>query len=1132
MSMDKKQRYLLSMEPHLAKQKDGKQDTYKRFRYLLSITDLFSHFISKKALHDKNLQKILKDYELTHASDPNKKDYVSRHHRKSEKEEDAELIAEEELDNEENGYFNEEEYVTESPKFIQGGTLRDYQIQGLNWLISLHENKLSGILADEMGLGKTLQTISFLGYLRYVKKINGPFLVLVPKSTLDNWQREFNKWTPDVEAVVLQGDKETRSDMINNVIKEAKFDVLITSYEIVIREKNALKKFAWQYIVIDEAHRIKNEQSALSQIIRLFYSKNRLLITGTPLQNNLHELWALLNFLLPDIFGDSEIFDEWFEQNNSDEDQEVLVQQLHAVLNPFLLRRIKADVEKSLLPKIETNVYVGMTEMQIQWYKSLLERDIDAVNGAVGKREGKTRLLNIAMQLRKCCNHPYLFEGAEPGPPYTTDEHLVYNCGKMIILDKLLKRLKEQGSRVLIFSQMSRLLDILEDYCYFREWEYCRIDGSTPHEERIEAIDEYNKPQSEKFVFLLTTRAGGLGINLVTADTVILFDSDWNPQADLQAMDRAHRIGQKKQVHVYRFVTEHAIEEKVIERAAQKLRLDQLVIQQGSGKKSANLGNSKDDLLEMIQFGAKSVFEEDTNKMTTDTDIDEILKKGEKKTQELNAKYQALGLDDLQKFNEIDNQSSYEWNGRTFEKKKTDVALNWINPSRRERRKEQQKYSVDDYYKEIIGGGSKNNKNTSQTKLPKAPKIIQGQDYQFFPKELDGLQEKEQLFFKRKVNYQVNSYDINGAMSDDSDSDDDTEKNSNVDIEAKIKEEQAKIDNAPDFTEEDEAEKQRLISKAFTNWTKRDLLAFVNACGRYGRSNINLIKKSVENKTPDEVEEYAKVFWQRYTELNGYEKYINTIENGERKTEKLRQQEIILKKKLAQYSHPLYEMMIQYPPNNARRTYNSLEDKFMLITVSKYGLLDENLFEKLKQEIMLSDIFTFDWFIRTRTIHELSKRVNTLLTLVVREYESPEAVKKRRNKTVPNSNEASLAPSVNSQSNSSVSALATSNNTSTNINTSINYNVNYNNNSRPHDGLPMHINSLNNNKTTTVPNSRPVQNNVVNSFSNMSYLNNTNNTDIVYNNSNNNSNSPQAINNIEHNINQNTDGHINKKAKI
>ncbi|GMF00584.1 unnamed protein product [Ambrosiozyma monospora] len=218
---------------------------------------------------------------------------------------------------------------------------------------------------------------------------------------------------------------------------------------------------SWSVILI-----LKNENSLLAQIIRLFHSRNRLLITGTPLQNNLHELWALLNFLLPDIFSDSETFDDWFSgstnQDNDDnsngdadskqqqqEHDDLVVQQLHKVLQPFLLRRIKADVEKSLLPKKELNVYVGMSDMQRKWYQKILEKDIDAVNGANGKKESKTRLLNIVMQLRKCCNHPYLFDGAEPGPPYTTDEHLVYNSKKMRVLDKLLKRLKEQDSRKL-----------------------------------------------------------------------------------------------------------------------------------------------------------------------------------------------------------------------------------------------------------------------------------------------------------------------------------------------------------------------------------------------------------------------------------------------------------------------------------------------------------------------------------------------------------------------------------------------------------------------------------------------------------------------------------------------------------
>lgn len=965
-----------------------KEDTYKRFKHLLGLTDLFRHFISIRAKQDKNMRKLLNsidgDIKTTGRRSRRSSDDW-RHHRKTEKEEDAELMVEEE---------NEDlttTVINESPTFVKSGTLRDYQIQGLNWLISLHENKLSGILADEMGLGKTLQTISFLGYLRYVKNIEGPFIIIVPKSTLENWQREFAKWTPEVETVVLQGDKVQRQTIIKNIVLQARFDVLITSYEMVIKEKSTLKRLAWRYIVIDEAHRIKNEQSALSQIIRLFYSKNRLLITGTPLQNNLHELWALLNFLLPDIFGDSEVFDEWFEQNNGEEDQEVVVQQLHTVLSPFLLRRVKADVETSLLPKIETNVYVGMTEMQIQWYKSLLEKDIDAVNGAVGKREGKTRLLNIVMQLRKCCNHPYLFEGAEPGPPYTTDEHLIFNAGKMIVLDKLLKKKKEAGSRVLIFSQMSRLLDILEDYCYFRDYEYCRIDGTTSHEDRIDAIDEFNKPSSDKFIFLLTTRAGGLGINLVSADTVILYDSDWNPQADLQAMDRAHRIGQKKQVHVYRFVTENAIEEKVIERAAQKLRLDQLVIQQGLGKKTPNLGNSKDELLNMIQFGARDVFEKKSAKITIEDDIDEILKKGEQKTKELSAKYETLGLDDLQKFNGFGDQSAYEWNGENFQKKGNETDFKWINPSRRERRRDHT-YSVDDYYKEVIGGsksgGKTSLKNSPQPRMPRPPKMVNIQDFQFFPSELQRLQEKEQLSYKKKVNYKVSAYDLGSEEND----------LSTEDLEEKIREEQAKIDNAQDYTDEDDALKQKYTSQAFTNWSKREFLNFISACAKFGRDNLKLIASAIENKSLAEVEAYSRVFWDRYQEISGYEKYLNTIKTGEKKADRLKLQESLLRRKIEQCRSPIHDMTIQYPPNNARRTFNALEDKFILIAVNKHGLLTENLYEKVKQEIMDSYLFQFDWFIKTRTVNELSKRANTLLTMITREFEGPEAFKRKRNK--------------------------------------------------------------------------------------------------------------------------------------
>ncbi|VDL84867.1 unnamed protein product, partial [Nippostrongylus brasiliensis] len=292
-----------------------------------------------------------------------------------------------------------------------------------------------------------------------------PHLVIVPKSTLKNWMNEFAKWCPSITACCIIGDEKERNEVIHDVILPQKFDVCCTTYEMVLKVKTQLKKLVWKYIIIDEAHRIKNEKSKLSEVVREIKSKNRLLITGTPLQNNLHELWALLNFLLPDMFSSSEDFDSWFTdgsmQGNTD-----IISRLHKVLQPFLLRRIKSDVEKSLLPKKEVKIYVGLSKMQREWYTKVLMKDIDVINGA-GKVE-KARLMNILMHLRKAANHPYLFDGAEPGPPYTTDQHIVDNSGKMVVLDKLLKKLKQQGSRVLIFSQFSRVLDLLEDYCWWK----------------------------------------------------------------------------------------------------------------------------------------------------------------------------------------------------------------------------------------------------------------------------------------------------------------------------------------------------------------------------------------------------------------------------------------------------------------------------------------------------------------------------------------------------------------------------------------------------------------------------------------------------------------------------------------
>lgn len=951
--------YFLEQQKNLNARKVS--DSVKRFKYLLGLTDLFRHFIDARAKIDPSFKQLLHEADFDSIKDDKPKGQVSNdhRHRKTEKEEDQELLMNEETEESATTIF------TESPGYIQGA-MRDYQIQGLNWMISLYENNISGILADEMGLGKTLQTIAFLGYLRYIRGIAGPHIVIVPKSTLDNWSREFKRWTPEVSTVVLQGDKETRGQLINDRILSCDFDVLITSYEMVLREKGQLKKFAWEYIIVDEAHRIKNEDSMLSQIIRVFNSRNRLLVTGTPLQNNLHELWALLNFILPDVFSDSKVFDEWFEGHGSDQDS--VVKQLHKVLRPFLLRRVKSDVEHSLLPKKEVNLYLGMSDMQVKWYQKILEKDIDAVNGAVGKRD-KTRLLNIVMQLRKCCNHPYLFEGAEPGPPYTTDEHLVYNCGKMLILDKMLARFRKEGSRVLIFSQMSRMLDILEDYCLFRGYQYCRIDGSTAHEDRISAIDEYNKPDSEKFVFLLTTRAGGLGINLTTANIVVLYDSDWNPQADLQAMDRAHRIGQTRQVFVYRFVTENAIEEKVLERAAHKLRLDQLVIQQGRAQ-AHNNATSQGDLLNMIQHGAEAVFNQKDGAVSqsmNDEDIDAILARGEEKTAELYSRYEKLGIDDLQKF---ESDSAYEWNGKDFKSVGGNKGLVagkfWINPGKRERK---ENYSIDSYYKGVLTGG----RAPAKPQAPRAPKQVNIQDHQFYPQRLIDIQEKETSYYRKQLGYKVPI-----AEGDDKE----------LEIrEAERQLEQAEIDEAEPLTAEEEEEKKELSQQGFSNWNRRDFMHFIHLNAKHGRDNIEAISAEFEDKTIDEVREYAEFFWQRYTEIDGYDRYIAQIEAGEERSRRVKQQKELIKRKVESYKAPLQQLQFACPVGHGKKIYSDDEDRFLVVQLYRFGLDSDSLYEKIRDAIRDSPMFRFDWFFLSRTPIELSRRCTSLITAIVKEFE-------------------------------------------------------------------------------------------------------------------------------------------------
>jgi len=938
----------------------------KKFDYLLQQTELFSHFMgtNQKA---KSPLKVKRDTPKLPVQAKNGKEGDHRH-RMTEQEEDVEI-----LDDLNHSKKNMVQF-DESPSFIKNGKMRDYQVRGLNWMISLYENGINGILADEMGLGKTLQTISLLGFMKHFKNINGPHMVLVPKSTLGNWMNEFKRWCPSVRAVCLIGDQDTRNKFIRDTMMPGGWDVVVTSYEMIIREKSVFKKFNWKYLIIDEAHRIKNEESKLSLIVREMKTANRLLITGTPLQNNLHELWSLLNFLLPDVFSSSTDFDEWFDTNKCLGD-EGIVKRLHGVLKPFLLRRLKIDVEKSLLPKKETSIYVGLSKMQREWYTKILMKDIDIVNGA-GKVE-KMRLQNILMQLRKCTNHPYLFDGAEPGPPYTTDEHLIYNAGKFAVLDKLLPKLQENGSRVLIFTQMTRILDILEDYCWFRNHSYCRIDGQTPHEDRDAQIQEYNAEGSKKFIFMLSTRAGGLGINLYTADIVILFDSDWNPQMDMQAMDRAHRIGQKKQVRVYRLVTENTVDEKIVERAAVKLKLDRMVIQQGrlSDQNKTNLG--KDDMLNMIRHGAKQVFLSDKDGEMDDADVEAILQQGEIKTAAANKKLDTLGESSLRNFtlDTKQEESVYSFEGEDFrEKNRDDIGLNWIAPPKRERKAN---YAVDAYFRDALRVGGVEPKAHKAPRPPKQPIV---QDFQFFPSRLFELLDQEIYHYRKMMGYKV---PLNTDLGSDA--------------KKAQKEEQRRVDEAEELSEEEQEEKEDLLLQGFTNWTKRDFNQFIRLHEKYGRAEIDSISKEIEGKSPEEVVEYSKAFWERNNELQDIDRVMAQIEKGEAKIQRRGFIKNSLDSKIARYRAPFHQLRIAYGTNKGKN-YTEEEDRFLVCMLHKLGFDKENVYEELRAAVRNAPQFRFDWFIKSRTAMELQRRCNTLITLIERENHEIEEKEKAEKK--------------------------------------------------------------------------------------------------------------------------------------
>uniref|UniRef100_A0A2R8P3B7 Helicase, lymphoid specific n=1 Tax=Callithrix jacchus TaxID=9483 RepID=A0A2R8P3B7_CALJA len=491
----------------------------------------------------------------------------------------------------------------QQPKHFTGGVMRWYQVEGMEWLRMLWENGINGILADEMGLGKTVQCIATIA-LMIQRGVPGPFLVCGPLSTLPNWMAEFKRFTPDIPTMLYHGTQEERQKLVRNIHKRQGtlqiHPVVITSFEIAMRDRSAL-----QILTPFLLRRLKSD-------VALEVPPKREVVVYAPLSKKQEIFYtAIVNRTIANMFGTSE--------------KETI--ELSPTGRPK--RRTRKSINYSKIDDFPNELEKLMSQIQPEVDR---ERTVVEVNVPV-ESEVNLKLQNIMMLLRKCCNHPYLIE--YPIDPVTQefkiDEELVINSGKFLILDRMLPELKKRGHKVLLFSQMTSMLDILMDYCHLRNFNFSRLDGSMSYSERERNMHSFNT-DPEVFIFLVSTRAGGLGINLTAADTVIIYDSDWNPQSDLQAQDRCHRIGQTKPVVVYRLVTANTIDQKIVERAAAKRKLEKLIIHKNhfkGGQSGLNLSKNFLDPKELMELLKSRDYEREIKgsreKVISDKDLELLL---------------------------------------------------------------------------------------------------------------------------------------------------------------------------------------------------------------------------------------------------------------------------------------------------------------------------------------------------------------------------------------------------------------------------------------------------------------------------------------------------------------------------